>query len=149
MENQKRARFEQMSCPVLVVGLETGGTLEIALFDGTNVLGRTMQGIEAIDFADVFVQEILIADDHVSRVHAEIVFNAKERSLIIYDLGSANGTMVDDKYIESDGARIDMHSSIAIGKSLAFLTDELCYLSYFDKRASCPTKETPPPSGEF
>src|SRR4030095_11952099 len=64
-----------------------GSTAEVALFPGENIIGREGDGV------------ILVKSSTVSRRHARITLDAGGG--VIEDLGSKNGTYVNDRRIES------------------------------------------------
>ena len=64
-----------------------GTTAEVALLPGENVIGREGEGI------------ILVKSSTVSRRHARIVIN--EKDAVVEDLGSKNGTYVNDRRLST------------------------------------------------
>ncbi len=70
-----------------------GTTAEIALFAGENVLGREGPGVT------------LLKSSTVSRRHARIVIDAN--SAVVEDLGSKNGTYVNDSRLTAPTAIVD------------------------------------------
>ncbi len=68
-------------------GWLVGSTAEVALFPGENILGREGDGV------------IVVKSSTVSRRHARITLDAGGG--VVEDLGSKNGTYVNDRRIES------------------------------------------------
>lgn len=71
------------------------------------------------------INHVVIRDDLCSRLHAEIFYNEKEKSWMLRDLQSRNGTAVNGMKIESDAdATLDSQDTIQIGRTqLLFLHD--------------------------
>jgi DNA-binding winged helix-turn-helix (wHTH) protein len=68
-------------------GWLVGSTAEVALFPGENIIGREGDGV------------IPVKSSTVSRRHARITLDA--RGGVVEDLGSKNGTYVNDRRVES------------------------------------------------
>lgn len=66
-------------------GWLVGSTAEVALLDGENIIGREGEGV------------ILVKSSTVSRKHARIAIDAS--GAVVEDLGSKNGTYVNDRRI--------------------------------------------------
>jgi DNA-binding winged helix-turn-helix (wHTH) protein len=73
--------------PIAPAGWLVGGTTEIALLAGENVLGREGPGV------------ILVQSSSVSRRHVRIAIDSGRA--VAEDLGSKNGTYVNDRRVES------------------------------------------------
>ena len=84
-------------------GWLVGTPAEIALFAGENVLGREGTGV------------ILLKSSTVSRRHVRITINA--RNVVIEDLGSKNGTYVNDRRVTGPTSIAD-GSQVRIGSLL-------------------------------
>ncbi len=82
----------------LVVNPDRPDTWEIQLKDGTNLLGRS----DAVDFK--------VADASVSSSHCQIIVTNGDGSVTINDLGSTNGTFINDTRVTEaqlqDGQKI-------------------------------------------
>jgi DNA-binding winged helix-turn-helix (wHTH) protein len=77
---------QEKAIPPKPAGWLVGATSEIALSAGENVLGREGPGV------------ILVNSSAVSRRHARIAIDA--RGAVVEDLGSKNGTYVNDRRVE-------------------------------------------------
>lgn len=80
-----------------------GSTAEVALFPGENVIGREGDGV------------MLVKSSTVSRRHARIVIDAS--GAVVEDLGSKNGTYVNDRRIDAPTPVVD-GDQIRIGSLL-------------------------------
>jgi diguanylate cyclase (GGDEF)-like protein len=61
--------------------------------------------------------EIILKDEAVSRYHAEIKFDPRDKALEIHDLDSTNGTFVNGRRIQS-AIRLEHDDQVRIGQSL-------------------------------
>ncbi len=95
------------------IAIEVGGN-DVLLFDGETTLGRS-------DKSDV-----VVADSSVSRQHA--VMRVQGGKVTLRDLGSNNGTMVNDEKIEgevelSDGDRVQLGDRLVVLRVRSLLSD--------------------------
>lgn len=61
---------------------------------------------------------LYVADDHISRRHLEIRFDAAEQSYVAVDLGSTNGTVIGDQRITESRLRDGVVMTIGDSKLL-------------------------------
>ncbi|HAY84025.1 MAG TPA: hypothetical protein DCY42_03605, partial [Chloroflexi bacterium] len=71
---------------------------------GVTKIGRTSEN------------NIALKDEAVSRYHAEIIFDARKKSLTLKDLGSTNGTFLNGRKITI--ANLKAEDQVRIGQSL-------------------------------
>jgi DNA-binding winged helix-turn-helix (wHTH) protein len=90
---QQHATLDGMSADAAPTGWLVGTPAEIALFSGENVLGREGPGV------------ILLKSSTVSRRHASIAIAAG--GAVVEDLGSKNGTYVNDRRVEAPTPVVD------------------------------------------
>jgi two-component system, cell cycle response regulator len=103
---QDKVRLEKR-LPVLTVlrGSDTGLRIPLALRSGQTVtIGRTVEA------------DLVFRDDQISRRHAAISFDDEAKVYVLHDLGSTNGTLLNDRPIQQaelkDGDKIFLGGTI-------------------------------------
>lgn len=87
------AEKDDATTPRTETGWLIGGTVEVPLFAGENVIGREGEGI------------VVVKSTTVSRRHARIVINGLVG--VLEDLGSKNGTYLNDRPVKEPTSIVD------------------------------------------
>ena len=88
--------------------------VQLAIVEPASLKGRTYPLAEELTVGRAAGCQVTIDDTYASQIHARVF--SREGQLFVEDLGSTNGTFLNDRRVEKDAA-LKVHDALRIGQT--------------------------------